>query len=397
VLQLVQMPTLVLRRMMHFLDVTSLVNLAATCDFFRQFVTLRGVATLNIPFSSKFIAELNAVKTFHKKSVFRLKSLKEDDTCVPDDEAIFVEYMISSQLALVDLKKLREVDLKPKTLEAQGQVERATNSRLAVFVDFDRVLMRRLNQLDCLTNLTRLEVLVDKHCYLEEHMPHLTNLIKLGLTVTSLKAITTTDFETFLCRLESLVTACRAPELTIRVVAERKRKYVKVFSNDFVKKLTVTAPCDFNVHLKMSQLEEVAVDFPSPNQCNLSRSPVGDRMIHRTGVCSVSLASVFQRCPNIATFAGVRIGHVGMDQTFVKWNNRMKKLFHNDYLVRGGEQDFKAWSKTRGGRWFSRQEDLPTGIGHARVFNQPAAIVQAQQALQGLNNFGDLNLGVVLL
>ena len=86
--------------------------------------------------------------------------------------------------------------------------------------------------------------------------------------------------------MESLVTACRAPELTIRVVAERKRKYVKVrrrfnptyhllvskvFSNDFVKKLTVAAPCDFNVHLKMSQLKEVSVDFPSSNQCNLSR------------------------------------------------------------------------------------------------------------------------------
>ena len=76
----------------------------------------------------------------------------------------------------------------PKTLETQ--VERATNSRLAVFVDFDRVLMRRLDQLGCLTNLTRLEVLVDKQCYLEEHMPNLSNLIKLGLTVTSLKAIT---------------------------------------------------------------------------------------------------------------------------------------------------------------------------------------------------------------
>ena len=100
VLQLVQMPTLVLRRMMHFLDVTSLVNLAATCDFFRQFVTLRGVATLNIPFSSKFIAELNAVKTFHKKSVFRLKSLKEDDTCVPDDVLRFLPYFNSFSLPL---------------------------------------------------------------------------------------------------------------------------------------------------------------------------------------------------------------------------------------------------------------------------------------------------------
>ena len=78
----------------------------------------------------------------------------------------------------------------PNKMEAHGQNDRATNSRLAVFVDFDRVLMRRLDQLGCLTNLTRLEVLVDKQCYLEEHMPHLTNLIKLGLTVTSLRSIT---------------------------------------------------------------------------------------------------------------------------------------------------------------------------------------------------------------
>ena len=84
---------------------------------------------------------------------------------------------------------MREVELTPKTLEAQGQVERTTNSRLAVFVDFDRVLIRKLGQLGCLTNLTRLEVLVDKQCYLEEHMAQLTNLIKLGLTVTSLKSI----------------------------------------------------------------------------------------------------------------------------------------------------------------------------------------------------------------
>ena len=84
VLQLVQMPAVVLKRMMHFLDVTSLENLAATCDFFNQFVKMRGVTTLNIPFSNKFIAELNSVKTYHKKDVFHLRSLKEDDTCVPD-------------------------------------------------------------------------------------------------------------------------------------------------------------------------------------------------------------------------------------------------------------------------------------------------------------------------
>ena len=108
VLQLVQMPAVVLKRMMHFLDVTSLENLAATCDFFNQFVMMRGVTTLNIPFSNKFIAELNSVKTFHKKEVFRLRSLKEDDTCVPDDEAVFVEYMISSQVYKVIIRVFHE-------------------------------------------------------------------------------------------------------------------------------------------------------------------------------------------------------------------------------------------------------------------------------------------------
>ena len=105
--QLVEMPALVLKRMMHFLDVTSLENLAATCDFFHQFVMMRGVTTLDLPFSNKFIAELSSAKTFHKKEVFRLRSLKEDDTCVPDDEAVFVEYMISSQV-----KQLYRVFLK---------------------------------------------------------------------------------------------------------------------------------------------------------------------------------------------------------------------------------------------------------------------------------------------
>ena len=53
----------------------------------------------------------------------------------------------------------------------------------------------------------------------------------------------------------------------------------------------------------------------------------------------------------------------------------------------------QAWSKTRGGRWFNKQEDLPAGIGNGRVFHNPVAIVE--QAVQGLNNFAHLDLGVV--
>ena len=38
----------------------------------------------------------------------------------------------------------------------------------------------------------------------------------------------TTDFEVFLRRLEALVMGCRVPDLTIKVMAERRRNIVKV-------------------------------------------------------------------------------------------------------------------------------------------------------------------------
>ena len=51
----------------------------------------------------------------------------------------------------------------------------------------------------------------------------------------------------------------------------------------------------------------------------------------------------------------------------------------------------QAWSKSRGGRWFSKQEDLPAAIGNDRVFDlQPGAIVQ--QAMQNLG-LGVADLG----
>ena len=95
-----EMPALVLKRMLQFLDVNSLENLAATCDFFNQLVATRGVTSLDLPFSSKLITAMNRVQTIHKTQVFRLRSLKVDDASIPDDEAVFVEYMISSQVGV---------------------------------------------------------------------------------------------------------------------------------------------------------------------------------------------------------------------------------------------------------------------------------------------------------
>ena len=116
----------------------------------------------------------------------------------------------------------------------------------------------------------------------------------------------------------------------------------------------------------MSQLQEVVLTHPE-STCTYHRSPTTDRVLHRSGLCGVRLASLFQRCPSVRTFAGVSLGHVTMEQTFTKWNNRVRKLFYQDYVAKGGVMEFKPWCKTRGGgRWFVRQEEIPEYTGHER-------------------------------
>ena len=51
------------------------------------------------------------------------------------------------------------------------------------------------------------------------------------------------------------MTACRAPELSIKVLAETRRKIIKVLFNNYVERLVVSAPCNFNLHLTMAALK----------------------------------------------------------------------------------------------------------------------------------------------
>ena len=185
---LLELPLAVLERLLLFLDVAALARLAATCSFLQQLVAGRHIIVLDFPFNRAFVRELAAAATVEKKPVLRLRSLKDDDTAVPDDEEVFVEYMVQSQLALLSLTKLREVHLVPPGLDATTSA-----TQVAGFVLFDRILLRCLAT-PCaprcaLANLTRLDVLVDKSCHLEEFMEFLPNLLHLGLTVSTLKNI----------------------------------------------------------------------------------------------------------------------------------------------------------------------------------------------------------------
>ena len=364
-INITELPVEILKYLLRFLNVSSLESLGLTCSIFRNLVLEDNITTLGFPFSPQFVSKLGLSKMVEKKSVLRLRSSKTNDSIIPDDEDVFVEYLVTSQLALLDLSNLRELNVLPPKLELQT-TSQASQSRLSSFIMLDRILLYHVSLSGCLRFITRLDILVDYNCYLHEYIEQLPNLLHLGLAVHGLKSLDIFSFHTFLCRLEFIVAVCRAPDLHIEILTERRRNVKKVFVNQYVKQLSVCLPCNFNLHLVMENVQEVKVTHPE-STCTYYKSPAMDRQLHRSGLCGVHISSVYHRCPNIISFAGVIIGHVSMKQTFTRWNNKVKKIFYQDYVTKGGTQEFKSWCKARGaGRWFIKQEVIPDKIGLER-------------------------------
>ena len=154
-LLLLQLPLGVLEHLVIFLDVSSLEILATTCSFFHQLISGRHITSLDFPFSTQFLTELSLSPNIEKKPLLRIRSTKTDDTNVPDDEDVFVEYMVASQMALLSLTGLRELELVPKNLDPVDVATRLSSSRISSFVEFDRILLRQIAGLGGLANITR--------------------------------------------------------------------------------------------------------------------------------------------------------------------------------------------------------------------------------------------------
>jgi hypothetical protein len=183
---LIELPLAALERIILFLDVSSLEKLGVTCSFLHRLVNSNRITTIDFPFSVKFLKQLQAASTIEKKPVLRLRSTKADEASIPDVENMFVDYMVSSQLALLSLDKLRELVLVPDYLEGEDY---RTHSSIAPFVELGHALLRGLAQRDCLRCVTRLDILLDRNCYIDEYMDKLPSLLYLGLTVTAIKAL----------------------------------------------------------------------------------------------------------------------------------------------------------------------------------------------------------------
>lgn len=98
--------------------------------------------------------------------------------------------------------------------------------------------------------------------------------------------------------------------------------------------------------------------------CTYQKSKSGDRKIHRLGLCIIHLGSLYGNCPRLERFGGIEIGKISQEKlSFPKWNAKVKKLFHEDYVKAGGEKELKSWSSSR---WFSKRPVVPTVFGKSR-------------------------------
>ena len=111
----------------------------------------------------------------------------------------------------------------------------------------------------------------------------------------------------------------------------------------------------FDLRLEMKKLKAVSLTMSGSGQfpCSYPRSRTSDRALHRNGLCIINLGTLHGACPQLTTFNGIHIG--SMAQAFPQWNSSIKKIFYDNYLLEGGDMEFKAWDKAR---WFKKKSEV---------------------------------------
>jgi len=370
---LTTLPYVVTMKLLLYLDVGTLERLSTTCLYFDEMIAGRFLTSIDFPFHMDFSAEVAATQTMEKKPLLKMKCKKTKDEfkifpnmpsefsepssmhkIIVDNCPDMMDYLVHIQLSLLSLDQLREVDLVPGTI-GDGWSRYPHQRVLDSYFNFDMGLLRQISRMGSLSHVTRLDVFVDHHFYLEEFLTKFPSLLELGLTVVSRSGLSkNTYLNEYLPRLASVVAASKAPVLKLNVVHESKRQVSKVLKNSFVEKLVVVGPCTLNLVPVMEKLKEVEVkpDSIAPSSCTYWKSKQDDRSLHRAGICCVNIGNLYKNCPKLEKFSGVDVGAIPKQPSFTKWNLRLKKRFYQIYLSQGGSMEFKTWAKTR---WFTRR------------------------------------------
>ena len=360
---LTSLPILVLIRLLKFLDVRSLENLSSCCSLFDQLIAGQYLTSISLPFPMDFLNELKSVELLEKKPLLRLECKNRFESfggVVSGYPKNIMEYIIKSQLTLLDLSMLREIDLVP-------EVTSVDNRDMNALLNFDAELIVQISKLKPYNNgyfngITRLNIMMDEKAIIVPSLVRLMpNLIELGLHINTKKNLDLgTYLNDYITNLQRTVELSRAPILKLTFSSETKRDIGKELTNNVVEKLEIQGPCTLRIMPVMSNLREVIVkpqSLPDRNNgymCTFWKSRTDDRNIHRVGLCCVNIGTTFKRCPKLVRYTGIELPSLTPVQNikFSEWNLILRRKFYDNYLSAGGLMEFKEWCKLR---WFTRQ------------------------------------------
>jgi len=361
---LTSLPRLVLEKLLQFLDVPSLHSLSVTCSLFDQLIAGQYIISMNIPFPTEFLSELKSVSSIEKKPLLKIECRKFENYRSKDLQMLvgvelgycpnILEYLLGTQLSILDLSKLREIDLIQGNLDASTQDMEKLHS-------FDEELLHQIKCFGSFANVTRLQVMMDERSiFLKDHIQMMPSLIELGLHIHTRKSLSTgIVLNDYIPGLQSVVAASKAPVLKLNILSETKKYLRKELSNSYVERLEIDAPCTVCIVPHMENLREVVVKPKSKfgSVCTFWKSKIDDRDMHRAGLCCVNIGSMFQKCSKLVRFMDVEVESVmTKNLKFTVWNAKMKRLFYEFYTKSGGSMEFKTWCKRR---WFSKQPSIP--------------------------------------
>jgi len=354
---LTTLPYLVTRKLLLYFDVNTLENLSKTCSYFDQFISGRFLTSLDFPLPLDFINEVATTSRLEKKPLLKIRCKKDGMMFKLNSSSS--DYMFQSQLSLLSLDKVRELDFVPARLhlDGNGEVQAMNRPTRSKNEQFDLRLLHHIKSMGSLEHVSRLDILLND-CWEQqwsETLQMFPRLAELGITLPK----PTWKEQWFvngiyLWVLQRIVAASRAPVLKLSVLKGFKQRGVKVLESSIVEKLEVEGPCTLNLVPVMSKLKVVEVKLdPSPlDSCTYWKSKQDDRKLHRNGLCCVNFGTMFEKCPNLEQFMGLEVGSVPK-ATFNKWNSAFKKKFYQNYLYQGGTMEFKVWAKTR---WFTKRQ-----------------------------------------
>ena len=182
------LPYDVLDHLLQYLDVQSLTALGRTCSQFDLMIFGRYLTSVRLPFKKNgaFMKEIRAAEVIEKKPVLRIICRRFDTYDYhPFLKVNAGKYQLDINMDLLNLKKVREVDLFPGEIPdghlTQVMVQKWTQSQ-----DFDKIIMDRLADVGALRNISRLNIMftnMRQGQFIEKIMKDMPNLLELNLFV----------------------------------------------------------------------------------------------------------------------------------------------------------------------------------------------------------------------